>query len=275
MVPVRRFSMTTSASRASLLKIVLAFGRVERERERALVDVERQEAAAHLRFQEFVAHLGNARRIAFVRILDGDDVGAVHREMPRRERRGDDAGDGEDLDAGEELSGVCGHAGWISSAWNLQRRLAPTEAATVATSYLYQIQEERMSSVHPAGRCCLRLSAPCSRCARAGALAQSYPVKPIRLVVPFPAGASSDVVGRMIGTEDLGADGPAGHRGQSRRRRGQPGNRRRGQVTARRLHDPDRHREHRRQPLALREPRLRRDQGSRAGRPAHQRSRTS
>ncbi len=29
--------------------------------------------------------------------------------------------------------------------------------------------------------------------------AQAYPVKPIRLVVPFPAGASSDVVGRMLG----------------------------------------------------------------------------
>ncbi|HEX2825013.1 MAG TPA: tripartite tricarboxylate transporter substrate binding protein [Burkholderiales bacterium] len=27
----------------------------------------------------------------------------------------------------------------------------------------------------------------------------SYPVKPIRLVVPFPAGASSDIVGRLIG----------------------------------------------------------------------------
>src|SRR5215470_6225860 len=31
-----------------------------------------------------------------------------------------------------------------------------------------------------------------------GALAQSYPTKPIRLIVPFPAGASSDVVGRLI-----------------------------------------------------------------------------
>src|SRR5215510_9811118 len=31
-----------------------------------------------------------------------------------------------------------------------------------------------------------------------GALAQNYPTKPIRLVVPFPAGASSDVVGRLI-----------------------------------------------------------------------------
>ena len=37
--------------------------------------------------------------------------------------------------------------------------------------------------------------------------AQTYPVKPIRLVVPFPAGASSDVVGRMLGqklSEQLG-----------------------------------------------------------------------
>ena len=37
--------------------------------------------------------------------------------------------------------------------------------------------------------------------------AQAYPVKPIRLVVPFPAGASSDVVGRMLGqklSEQLG-----------------------------------------------------------------------
>ena len=48
-----------------------------------------------------------------------------------------------------------------------------------------------------------------------GALAQSaspragqaYPAKPIRLIVPFPPGASSDVVGRMLGqklTEQLG-----------------------------------------------------------------------
>ena len=59
----------------------------------------------------------------------------------------------------------------------------------------------------------------------AGALAQTpvpgggkgYPAKPIRLVVPFPAGASSDIVGRMLGqkmTEQLGeqiiADNRAG-----------------------------------------------------------------
>jgi tripartite-type tricarboxylate transporter receptor subunit TctC len=29
--------------------------------------------------------------------------------------------------------------------------------------------------------------------------AQTYPVKPIRLIVPFPPGASSDIVGRMLG----------------------------------------------------------------------------
>ena len=36
---------------------------------------------------------------------------------------------------------------------------------------------------------------------------QAYPVRPIRLVVPFPAGASSDIVGRMLGqkiSEQLG-----------------------------------------------------------------------
>ena len=46
---------------------------------------------------------------------------------------------------------------------------------------------------------------------------QNYPVKSIRLIVPFPAGASSDVVGRMLGqkiSERLGeqvvADNRAG-----------------------------------------------------------------
>ena len=37
--------------------------------------------------------------------------------------------------------------------------------------------------------------------------AQAYPVKPLRLIVPFPAGASSDIVGRMLAqklSEQLG-----------------------------------------------------------------------
>ena len=33
----------------------------------------------------------------------------------------------------------------------------------------------------------------------AAAVGQAYPLKPIRLIVPFPAGASSDIVGRMLG----------------------------------------------------------------------------
>ncbi|RYZ00932.1 MAG: tripartite tricarboxylate transporter substrate binding protein, partial [Comamonadaceae bacterium] len=31
------------------------------------------------------------------------------------------------------------------------------------------------------------------------ALAQSWPTKPIKLVIPFPAGGSTDIVGRLIG----------------------------------------------------------------------------
>jgi tripartite-type tricarboxylate transporter receptor subunit TctC len=43
--------------------------------------------------------------------------------------------------------------------------------------------------------------------AHAAAAAQAYPTKPLRLVVPFPGGASSDIVGRIIGeklTEQIG-----------------------------------------------------------------------
>ena len=63
----------------------------------------------------------------------------------------------------------------------------------------------------------------CIAFACAGAIAQptapgkSYPAKPIRMIVPFPAGASSDIVGRMLGqklAEQLGeqiiADNRAG-----------------------------------------------------------------
>ena len=33
----------------------------------------------------------------------------------------------------------------------------------------------------------------------ANAIAQGFPAKPVRLVVPFPPGGSSDAVGRVIG----------------------------------------------------------------------------
>ena len=32
----------------------------------------------------------------------------------------------------------------------------------------------------------------------APAIAQSYPVKPVRVVIPWPAGGSNDIVGRVI-----------------------------------------------------------------------------
>ena len=52
----------------------------------------------------------------------------------------------------------------------------------------------------------LLLSLNCVMAALAGlsafpALAQAYPVKPIRLIVPFPPGGSNDIVGRMIAHE--------------------------------------------------------------------------
>ena len=43
--------------------------------------------------------------------------------------------------------------------------------------------------------------------AAAGACAQAYPSKPIRMMVPFPAGGGSDTMGRALGqklTERLG-----------------------------------------------------------------------
>src|SRR6185437_2081953 len=35
-------------------------------------------------------------------------------------------------------------------------------------------------------------------CAWQGVFAQSFPAKPVRLIVPFPAGGGSDVVGRIL-----------------------------------------------------------------------------
>src|ERR1700716_1604308 len=35
--------------------------------------------------------------------------------------------------------------------------------------------------------------------AAASAFAQTFPTKPVRLIVPFPAGGGSDVIGRIVG----------------------------------------------------------------------------
>src|SRR5262245_62364190 len=39
---------------------------------------------------------------------------------------------------------------------------------------------------------------------RAGATAQEYPSKPVRLIVPFPPGAINDTVGRIVATQLTG-----------------------------------------------------------------------
>jgi tripartite-type tricarboxylate transporter receptor subunit TctC len=46
---------------------------------------------------------------------------------------------------------------------------------------------------------CARLMALAVACAAFGGSAQPYPVKPIRIIVPFPAGGSADIMARVVG----------------------------------------------------------------------------
>ena len=46
---------------------------------------------------------------------------------------------------------------------------------------------------------CARLMAVAVACAAIGGWAQPYPAKPIRIIVPFPAGGSADIMARVVG----------------------------------------------------------------------------
>ena len=99
----------------------------------------------------------------------------------------------------------------------------------------------------------------------APAAAQTYPSKPIRIVVPFVAGGAVDLLARIMGQKLTEVARPARHHREPPRRRRQrrvgPGR----EVAARRLHHPAEHQRPRDQPGALQEAAVRSGEGSRAG----------
>ena len=59
-------------------------------------------------------------------------------------------------------------------------------------------EETGMRCVVEARRGMLYLMAAAAWLCAAASWAQNYPVKPVRYVIPFPAGTSNDIVGRLL-----------------------------------------------------------------------------